>query len=271
MNYKNLHLAFVAIITLFLTSCEIHKTPEDKTINVSDVSISGQAGEYIKVVDGEYVLKPIETKIVIAIKFELTKKYDLQNEPELGNISLVPLDETGASIPDIGLDFKPSSTSDYDKFKTFLKGEVGNTVIISFEWSYLLDTDRQNRIIDGTENFEITRADFTGEDSDKSSSNSYSASEEESEGVSYSPNGSAEMDKMLDSYEEYVDQYISFMKKAQSGDMSVMSEYPAMMEKAEEWGQSMEDAQEANEVSPAQMKRMLKIQAKMTNAAADMY
>lgn len=268
MNYKNLQLALVAFITLFLASCEIHKTPEDKTIKVSDVSISGQASDYIKVVDGEYTLKPVDDKIIIAVKFELTKKYDLSGEPELGNITLIPLDDTGAVIPNIGLDFSLTSTSDYDKMKSFLKGEVGKTVIVSFEWNYFSNIEMQSRIIDGTESIEITGADFTGDTSVSSSSSSDDSYEEV---AIETPKGSAEMDKMLDSYEQYVDQYISFMKKAQGGDMSVMAEYPAMMEKAEEWGQSIQDAQEAGEVSPAQMKRMLKIQAKMTEAAADMY
>lgn len=268
MNYKNLQLALVAFITLFLASCEIHKTPEDKTIKVSDVSISGQASDYIKVVDGEYTLKPVDDKIIIAVKFELTKKYDLKGEPELGNINLIPLDDTGAVIPNIGLDFTLTSTSDYDKMKSFMKGEVGKTVIVSFEWNYFSNIEMQSRIIDGTENIEITGADFTGDTSVSSSSSDSDSSYEE---VASTSSGSVDIDKMLDDYEEYVDQYIEIFSAAQKGDMTAMQDYPAMMEKAEEFGQSLQDAQEADEVSPSQMKRMLKIQAKMTNAAADMY
>lgn len=265
MNYKKLHLVLMALVAVFIISCET--IPEDKAIEVSDVSISGQASDYIKVVDGEYILKPVDGKIIIAVKFELTKKFDLSGDPELGNLTLLPLDETGAVIPNIGLDFKLSSSSDYDKINSFLKGEVGKSVIVSFEWSYFSNLEIQNRIIDGTKNIEIVRADFTG---DSSESDEYYEVEKEVSSI-VSSIGSLDIEKMLDDYEEYVNQYIVFMEKAQKGDMDAMANYPTMMEKAEEFGQSLQDAQEADEISPAQIKRMLKIQAKMTNAAAEMY
>ena len=73
---------------------------------------------------------------------------------------------------------------------------------------------------------------------------------------------------MLDSYEDYVDQYISYMKKVSKGDMSAMADAPALMEKAEEWGHKMENTKE--EMTARQMARMSTISNKMTIAMSDM-
>jgi len=78
-----------------------------------------------------------------------------------------------------------------------------------------------------------------------------------------------DIDVMLDDYEKYVDQYIVFANKiGKSTDMSIMSEYPALMEKGQQWANSMENSQDEKEFSPAQMKRMLDIQNKMTVATS---
>lgn len=73
---------------------------------------------------------------------------------------------------------------------------------------------------------------------------------------------------MLDSYEDYVDQYISYMKKVSKGDMSAMADAPALMEKAQEWGDEMENTKE--EMTARQMARMSTISNKMTIAMSDM-
>lgn len=77
--------------------------------------------------------------------------------------------------------------------------------------------------------------------------------------------GSKDWDKMLDDYEEYVDQYIVFYKKALKGDNSAMTEYPAMMEKATSLQESMITAQNNDELSVSQVQRMSRIQSKMIN------
>lgn len=74
------------------------------------------------------------------------------------------------------------------------------------------------------------------------------------------------IDKMLDDYEEYVDKYIVYAKKIQAGDTSMMKEYTDIMEKAIDYGESMEKIKEDEEITPAQMKRMMEIQTKMAGA-----
>jgi hypothetical protein len=82
-----------------------------------------------------------------------------------------------------------------------------------------------------------------------------------------SDSGEAETTKMLDDYEEYVDEYVVLYKKAMAGDQTAMSEYPALMQKATELQQSMAEAQSAGSWSAEQVQRMMDIQTKMTNAA----
>ena len=71
-------------------------------------------------------------------------------------------------------------------------------------------------------------------------------------------------DTLLDEYENYVDKYVSFYKKAMNGDMSAMTEYVSLLEKAEKLSSQLETSQ--NDMSSAQMKRYLKITEKMSNA-----
>ena len=73
---------------------------------------------------------------------------------------------------------------------------------------------------------------------------------------------------MLDSYEEYVDNYISLLKKAANGDRSAMAEYPALMKKAQEFGNEMKNAQ--GSMSASQLARYTKISTKMLKAAQEM-
>lgn len=91
---------------------------------------------------------------------------------------------------------------------------------------------------------------------------------ETEEETSTTSTASNDFDEVLDSYEEYVDQYVSYMKKAANGDMSALTEYPALMEKAQEVSKKLEDSK--NEMSAAQASRYMQITNKMTAAATQM-
>ena len=92
--------------------------------------------------------------------------------------------------------------------------------------------------------------------------------EDEDIAVSSSSSSSQDWDAMLDSYEEYVDNYISLLKKAANGDKSAMAEYPALMKKAQEFGNEMKNAQ--GSMSASQLARYTKISTKMLKAAQEM-
>ena len=80
---------------------------------------------------------------------------------------------------------------------------------------------------------------------------------------------SRDWDKVLDDFESYVDHYISLLKKATNGDLSALTEYAVVLEKAEKLEKDLNAAQ--NEMTNAQMKRYVRITKKMTDAAFDMY
>lgn len=73
----------------------------------------------------------------------------------------------------------------------------------------------------------------------------------------------SDWDQMLDDYEEYVDRYIMFYKKAMKGDMEAMAGYPELLEKANDLQASMEKAQTDNRLSVSQVRRISEIQTKM--------
>lgn len=79
-----------------------------------------------------------------------------------------------------------------------------------------------------------------------------------------SSSSSNDYDAMLDSYEKYVDSYVSVMKKAAAGDMTALTEYPALFEKAEEFSDQMSSAQ--GSMTTAQWTRYIKITQKMMDA-----
>ena len=73
-------------------------------------------------------------------------------------------------------------------------------------------------------------------------------------------------DKMLNDYENYVDQYLIVYKKAMNGDQTAMIEYPELLSKAEELQKSMQLADRGGDLSTQQLKRMNDINFKMLNA-----
>ena len=79
---------------------------------------------------------------------------------------------------------------------------------------------------------------------------------------------SSDWNKVLDEFEKYVDQYIKTLKKAKSGDVSAMTEYVELAEKAQKLSEKIENAED--EMTAAQTQRYLKILKKMTAAMSDL-
>ena len=101
----------------------------------------------------------------------------------------------------------------------------------------------------------------------KSSNTEADASSEDTTTVDgdLADSSSEDWDAMLDSYEEYVDKYIALLKKASAGDMTALTEYPALLSKAQEFGDKMESAK--GSMSASQVARYTKINAKMLKVA----
>lgn len=78
---------------------------------------------------------------------------------------------------------------------------------------------------------------------------------------------SDEWNETLDDYEEYVDNYVSLIKKqkADPTDMSIMTEYQELMQKGTKWSTKMSEM--SSDFGPEQLSRMQKIQSKLSKAA----
>lgn len=256
------HLKLFNFVALMLLSDAFVSCGEglvqEKPIKANNVTVSGAASAYIKVVDGDYTLKVVEGKIIIPVKLQLTKKYT-GKETQLGNLSFIPLDKTGAAVPDIGLNMHPATMGDWGKIEDLLKSDIGKEVTISFEWNYFANKKIQARIMKETESFEITNADFTGSSTSDNSSKS-------SENVGVDAANNSDWDQLLVDYESYVDQYITLYKKSKAGDASALTEYPGMMEKAANMEKSLIKAKDSKSLSNEQMIKLVKIQNKMVTA-----
>lgn len=75
-------------------------------------------------------------------------------------------------------------------------------------------------------------------------------------------------DELLSEFESYVDQYIKVLKKAKSGDLSAITEYPSLFEKAQSLQSSLTNSKD--DMSPSQVKKLLKIQKKLIEAAQNL-
>ena len=83
-----------------------------------------------------------------------------------------------------------------------------------------------------------------------------------------STNTSNEWDTILKDYEKFIDQYIVLYKKAAKGDMSAMSEYPGIMNKANNLGNKLANAK--GNLTSSQLSKYTKLQEKLVKAASSL-
>lgn len=276
----------IAIMAVCLAACGGKKDSEEKeeiVLTPETTKIKGDLGDYFEVVEKEYTVTndfgdmvSIEVKRTDAdFSFDLkgVEPYGTYGKGVTGNagFGIEILDENGNVIEKeaataSGLGGMYSS----DDMKEALKLKAGETGTV--RWSFHFDGDKKPAKFRLTSAYE--KVDSSDWDSDSSSSDddeSSSSDDDDDEADSYSSSsssGSQDWDALLNSYEQYVDKYISYMKKAAKGDMSALSEYPALMEKAQEFSSKMEGAK--GDMSASQWARYIKITNKMTQAVANM-
>lgn len=249
---KVLSYLFIAIAALCLASCH-----SESTINPTSVKINGPLSEYFEVVDRNYKL----TDGKVNIEFKRIEEGGPENASWNANpmFTVELLDEDGNSI-------SSSSTSlalSQEQLEAVFALSVDETASITFEF----DNTK------GAVKFKVSSK--WNEDTE---SGTGSAANDTLNAVNdtlaigaestASSTGSEDWDALLDSYDQYVTKYISFVKKAAKGDMSAVAEYPALMEKAEEYGNRLENAK--SDLSAAQWARYMKITQKMASAASEM-
>lgn len=223
-------------------------------------SLSESLEDFIKIEEGDYIL----TKEVIGYSLNLklkNQKGDFDDEDNakaavLANCEMVIslLDKDGTELSDGELTLSGASlkdvmdwcnSSDLFALKEFkFSLTKGSEELVSKAAGIKIFAKSKN-----TSSAIYTPAAGDGEEE---------ANAEETEETTTSD---VDFDEYLDSYEEYVDQYRSLMQKASEGDMSALAEYPAMMQKAQEMGEKMQNL--SGDLTPAQLARFQKLQMKL--------
>lgn len=119
--------------------------------------------------------------------------------------------------------------------------------------------------------YETEEVDTDIDDEVETESEDYTPSYEEPQTTVTEPTkkiSSEDIDSMLDSYESYVTEYISYLKKMKNNDMSAMESLPSLMEKGEEWSKKMDNAK--GEMTAKQIARMTKIIGKINVAMVEL-
>jgi flagellin-like hook-associated protein FlgL len=263
----SIKLLTLALTTAILTtSCGGGSNDKnfDKNVELKahDTKIKGYLADVFEVVDGSYKFDykgsqyTGEGKIQVKIKSIGSgdiNDYGLQ-DGNSGPLYLTICDKNGAPLTDFS-DIASEYTGD-DLLKDMMKKKGEENWIAFHAYTY-----QGKALPDDAATFIITSK------KTEKSEESASTSDDDTE---VSSSGNENYDKVLDDYEAYVDKYLVFLKKANKGDMSAMEEYPALMEKAQDLEKSLKDAENQKSLSASQMKRMVKIQTKMLNAAIDM-
>lgn len=280
---------------VLLASCSSGVGPKEITPTSTEFT-SGELAKYIEVVDqpskltfaeqdGFIATQYIQLKVTLRMSKDGFKNVDAHdiNFTGLLSVAIINLvDENGIDVQDLSI-----KDEDLLKLKKLLTGSEGDTEEIVFEGEYHNPDDAPEWFkqakqftpyltgdVSVESSSEIGLIDVPTEVSDVEDvmeqvstvmEDVVEIMEDVEEGTNNSiSSGSEDWDSLLDTYESYVDKYISYMKKAANGDMSALSEYPALMEKAQELSEKIENAKD--DMSSSQLKRYMNITMKMTNA-----
>lgn len=283
MIMKKFYFAWVAVVMAVLTSCS---GSNSKTISPTSTEFtSGELAKYVEIVDEPAELTYLEKdgaipaqyiRLTVTLKkikdgFENTDAHDIEITGLLAVAMVNLVDKDGMEVQNVSV-----QSENMLNLKKLLTGKKGDTAEIIFEAEF--HTDEARKWFDEVERFtpyltgDITvnsslsynnMSDSTSdmEDNDDEEEN------EDSEAFS-SDSDSKDWDGLLDSYKEYVDEYVSFFKKASNGDMDALSEYPSLLEKAQSLSDELSGAQ--GSMSSSQWSRYMRITNKMANVAAGM-
>lgn len=284
---KNLFLFLGAIVIALVSSCSSGNSAKTKTITATSTEFtSGELARYVEVVDEPSELSFVEQDgaiptqyIRLKVKLRMTKDglkdvdardIDFTSLISVAIINIV--DESGAKIQDLSV-----KDEELLKLKKLLTGDEGTTEEIVFEGEFHNHDDAPKWFEQASQFTPYLTADIsTSSNEEDASSASLETGDEISEDEfsndetesSISDAGSTDWDELLDSYEQYVDKYIKFARRAAKGDADALSEYPNLLEKAKELSDKMQYAQ--SEMSASQWGRYMRITTKLSQAASSL-
>lgn len=252
---------FALLAVIFVVSCGESKK-ETVDVKPATTKVKGKLSDFLEVVDGTYKINKGsgayggDWQILVKVKSigttdEQFNEIHGKEKKWKGGLTLTLFDETG--LPIAGLEKFELHYAEKDKVIYLLENE-GEEDFLKFIVDVSSKSPLYESLPDNIKSFEV------GSEVTDYVSDNYSSS--------YSSSGSEDWDAVLDSYEQYINQYIKLLKKAQNGDMDAMSEYAEMMDKATDLAEKMEDA--GDDLSSAQMSRFVKLQSKLANSVSDL-
>ena len=239
----------VVLITTICISCGSKIT--EVTVKNKSTDINGYLNGYLEVVDGSYKISMVENNLILYVKLKVVKQLE---ESELYEISAELLDESDMPLSGLGtfLASYMNFSDDIDKINDALKEGTGE---ITVKLIYSVGEDNSKE----SEALKIA--------SEKAKSFSINSKIKDDVTISEN-NGDKNWEKILTDYESYTNQCIKLLKKANSGDVSAMTEYLEVLQKAQDIQESFLEAED--DITTAQMERFIKIQKKLIDATSDM-
>lgn len=239
----------VVLITTICISCGSKIT--EVTVKNKSTDINGYLNGYLEVVDGSYKISMVENNLILNVKLKVVKQLE---ESELYEISAELLDESDMPLSGLGtfLASYMNFSDDIDKINDALKEGTGE---ITAKLIYSVGEDNSKE----SEALKIA--------SEKAKSFSINSKIKDDVTISEN-NGNKNWEKILTDYESYTNQCIKLLKKANSGDVSAMTEYLEVLQKAQDIQESFLEAED--DITTAQMERFIKIQKKLIDATSDM-
>lgn len=280
---KHIKFFVIAVMAICLAACGGKKDSEEKgndeiTLTPETTKIKGDLGEYFKVVDKEYtVTKEFEDMVSIEVeRTDVDFDFDLTGIEPFGTFGasvkgnagfgIEILDEKGNVIEKCAATAGGLSgmySSDDMKEALALKPGETSTVRWSFHFKKEGQIPAKFRLTSALkENYSSGAAEASTDDD--SDDYSFSSDDDDSYSVSSSSANSQDWDALLDSYEEYVDEYVALAKKASKGDMRALEKYPQLLEKAQKFSDKCENVRD--DMSSAQAARYMRITNKMASA-----
>lgn len=208
--------------------------------------------------------KPSDETIKVVTVVSVDVKNPVASDANFGfKLSVVDADYT--EIARLGTVFIPSNTDlEANDFSYNLsKGTLRK------EKTFTLTSQKWEKILANGAHIIVKPAGFSVKFKAYKEGSKYESKDNDDEKISSSDNASdSNFDELLDSYEKYVDKYIAVMKKAQSGDASAMSEYPDLLEEANNLSEKIQNVK--GDLTPSQLSRYTRINNKLLRYAQEM-
>lgn len=258
-TFKYFAMAAFAVVALVFASCGGSKSDDTFEVTVDNTTIGGKLSQYFSLADKTY---KYNKGIIDKVTVELTCIEPLPENLK-AYIGVEVLDEDGTVIS-AG---KPDAWS-FNDYEVLRQASPGQTVTIEIKNHQNVGDEKPAKIRLSSiveEDGDSTSSSYSSDSDDDDSSLDDDGSSDDDSDTASSSSGSQDWDALLNSYEQYVNKYVSLAKKASKGDISALTEYAEFLEKAQDLSEKMSDAK--GEMSTSQWARYMKITNKMASIA----